>query len=217
MKKIAVVTANTGKFEKDMEKSVQDIDYDFYNFNDKVFGQRDRSMTPRLQARIPKMFAWQMVPDYDYYIWIDSSLSFTDKNSIEWFLEKCKGFEMAFFSHPNRKTVQQEYDFVVKKLEEGNNYLTPRYKNEFLSEQMEEIKKDKEFVDDFLIASSAFIYKNTKKNQEMLKEWWYHTSRYTTLEQLSLPYVLKKYNIKFNIIEEHYMRNEGTTYVRTKK
>ena len=71
--KIAVITANLGNFDPNVDYAEQSLAYDFYKFTDENFPPRFNSMTPRLQARIVKMFGWQMVPPHDLYIWVDSS------------------------------------------------------------------------------------------------------------------------------------------------
>ena len=59
----AIVTANLGNFDKTVPYVKQSVPYDFYKFTDDNFPPRYCSMTPRLQARLVKMFMWEMVPD----------------------------------------------------------------------------------------------------------------------------------------------------------
>jgi hypothetical protein len=47
-----------------------------------------------------------------------------------------------------------------------------------------------------------------------MKEWWYHISRYHIIDQLALPYVLKKSDCKYNIIDEKYGEIPYLTYTR---
>lgn len=196
--KIAVITANLGNFETPVEYVEQSMPYTFFNFTDNNFPPRTCSMTPRLQARIVKMFGWQMVPNYDYYIWVDSSSALLHKDCVKWYIYNCA--DIAVFLHPQRNTIRQEADYIQHRLSRRCEYLTPRYKNELITEQMEVIEGDKEYIDDCLFCSTAFVYKNTKAVQDLLKEWWYHTSRFHSVDQLSLPYVIKKSGCKYNIL-----------------
>ena len=82
---------------------------------------------------------------------------------------------------------------------------------------MNYILADKTFVDDSLYSSTAFIYKNTKKVQNILKEWWFHKSRFLIHDQLALPYVVQKGNGKVNIIDENYLRCHYITYTRGRR
>jgi hypothetical protein len=214
---IAVISANLGNFDPVVEYVKQSVPCDTFLFTDDSFPPRVSSMLPRLQARIPKCFGWQMVPDYDYYLWVDSSCALRHEHSVVWFLEHCRGADFAFFKHPERNTIHEEYEFLKKKVGEKNKYLYPRYYNELLEEQMREIESDPLFIDDKLFASTAFIYKNKPETRAMLKEWWYHISRYHTIDQLALPYVLYRSKCKANIINVNYLKTPYLTYTRNGK
>jgi hypothetical protein len=207
---IAIISANMGRIDDNPKHAKQSTPVDFISLTDENFPLRHCSFTPRMQARIPKCFAWQMFPDYEYYIWIDSSMTMIDPDAVKWLLEKLGDADFAFFKHPDRDTLQEECDFIKKKLLEKNYYLTPRYKNEWFDEFMDSL--DKDYVDDLLIADTYFIFRNTPKVQEMMKDWWYYISRYNSNDQLGLPYVLKKYKCKFNLIDEHYMKTKHFKY-----
>lgn len=211
--KIAVITASLGNFDTLTEPVEQSISFDFYKFTDKNFFHRQCSMTPRLQARIPKMFSWQMIPGYDYYIWVDGSCTLSHFDSVKWFLEHCKNSDLAVFKHPNRKTIEEEATYLKKRLNMKCPYITPRYENELIDEQLTEIFSTK-YVDDKLFASTAFIYRNTEKVHEMMKNWWYHTSRYHSIDQLSLPYVVWESACVATIIPENYLKIPYLQYVR---
>lgn len=214
--KICLITANLGGFDKNPEHAKQAIPVDFHRFTDANFPPRYNAMTPRMQARIPKIFGWQMLPGYDYYIWVDSSLTIENPDTVKWLLEQLGDKEMAFFKHPDRNTLQEECDFIKKKIAERNYYLVPRYENELFDEFLAEVKLDEGFVDNLLIANSAFIYKDNEKVRSLMKEWWYHVSRYNINDQLGLPYAIYKSGCDINIIDAHYMRTPYFTYTRNK-
>lgn len=195
--KIAVITANMGNFDDPVPYVKQSISYDRYHFNEENFLPRVCSMTPRLQARIPKIFGWQMAPGYDYYVWVDCSYALLHEDSVKWFVEQCQGFDIGVFPHTVRDTIQQEADYINRRLNEGCGYLTPRYKNELITEQLAVIQADKGFVDNHLFASTALVYHNSEKVQNMMIQWWYHTSRFHTVDQLALPYVIWKGGCSF--------------------
>lgn len=223
MKRIAVITANSGGFEnmKNVRHVKQSVDADFFVFNDQNFPRRSNAMSARLQARIPKMFGWQMIPDYDIYLWIDSSCILSHEDSIKWFISHLMPFEeyihMAMLKHPNRNTIHEEADYLRNRLAKNCSYITPRYEHELLDEQMAEIDADKGFVDQILFASTAFVYRNHRKVHDFMKEWWYHTSRYHIIDQLSLPYAIHKSRCKVKIIEENYTKSDYIKYVRNIK
>lgn len=207
---VLVLSANMGGFEKPVNHEEQllpeGIDrIDFRCVTDETFPPRSKSMTPRLQARIVKCFGWQMFPDYDYYLWIDSSCRLAREDSVQWFMEKVNG-DIAVFKHPRRNTVQEEADFLKERIileKEGRKqqYILPRYENEDIDGQLLGVDPKQE-----LYASTAFIYRNNSKMRHALKDWWYHISRWHSIDQLSLPFVLFENNCQTNVIADNYLK-----------
>ncbi|HET7099035.1 MAG TPA: glycosyltransferase domain-containing protein [Patescibacteria group bacterium] len=212
--KIAVITANLGGFDKPEVFVPQSLVYDYFPFSDENFPPRFKAMTPRLQAKIPKCFGWQMAPGYDYYLWIDGNLALNSPDSIEYFLKNCQGYDVVTLKHPRRPTVWKEARYLEQGLNEQSKYLVERYENELLAEQMAEINSDPDFTDDLLVNGGIFMYRNTPKVQKMLKEWWYHISRYLIMDQCSFSYVLKKSGLKVNVRPDIY---NDCPYLRTKR
>jgi len=214
---IIILTANLGNFDKRIPNVEQTISHDFYRFTDENFPPRYGSMTSRLQARIPKMMGWQMKPGYDYYVWVDASCILSDRNSLKWLLMQCENVDFAVLKHPKRNSIKEEADYLKKRLEKKCEYVTPRYENELIDEQLEIINSDKEYVDDHFFASTVMVYKNTDKVHKALKNWFYHTARYHSIDQLSLPYVIWKAECSYNIIPGTYMNSTYIEYVRVNK
>jgi len=216
--KIAIITANFGSLDKkssvELNSVPQSVPCQFFSFNESNFPLRHCSMTTRMQARLVKMFNWQMLPGFDYYLWVDSSCVFPHKDSVKWFIEQCKDVDLVTFKHPHRSTIREENDYVVKRLKNRCSYLTPRYKNEIFEEQIGEIFADKTFVDNNLFATTVMVQKNCDKTHETLKEWWYYASRYNTEEQISLPYVVHKMGCKVKVIPDNYLKMPYLKYVR---
>jgi hypothetical protein len=202
--KTLVVSANLGGFDKDLDHEPQSMSCDYFNFTDKNFPLRDKSMTPRLQAKIPKCFAWQLKPGYDYYLWIDGNLRLSHPDSLKYFYDAIKGYDVVVLQHPTHDTIHWEYRYNHRGLHSNapSNYLRERYTDEFLDEQYEVIKNDKDYKDDLLVNGGIFMYRNTPEVQKMLKEWWYHISRYLIMDQMSWAYVLKKSGLKINILPD---------------
>lgn len=215
--KVAIITANLGSFDPIAEYVPQSIPVDVHRFTDENFPPRINSMTPRLQARIPKCFGWQFCPGYDFYIWVDASCSLQHPDSAWWFVEQCKGYDAAFFLHPDRRTIKDEATFIKKRIAEGNSYLTSRYAGEFLDDQLAHIQGDPRYVDNTLFASTAFVYRDTPAMRTALISWWFHISRYHSVDQVSLPYVLKSTGASFRCIPDSYLKIPYLTYTRNRK
>ncbi len=206
---IAVISANLGGIDKPLEHEEQSINCDYFTYDDENFPPRI-SMTPRLQAKLPKMFAWQMNPGYEFYIWLDSNLRFSSRDSIAYLYSALSYNDVLVLKHPRRDTVYWEYRYNWRGLHSKatSNYLTSRYTGELLDEQYEVIKNDPDYKDDLMVNGGIFMYRNTPEVQAMLKEWWYHVSRYLVMDQLSWPYVLKKSGLPIKVLEDDFANCE---------
>lgn len=210
--KLLIYTANLGNFDKRQENEEQELPegidrIDYWRCTDEDFPPRFNAMTPRLQARIVKMFGWQIKPDYDYYLWVDSSCRLSREDSAKWFMEQMGDKDMAVFAHNKRKTVQEEADYLKHRLSINCPYVTPRYENEDIDGQLNAVEPS-----DPLYASTAFIYRNQSQVRRALKDWWYHTSRFHSIDQLSFPYVIKE--VSHNVIDIDYLKCKYLEYTR---
>lgn len=205
MDKILVVRANLGGFDNRLEDEKQSMNCDSITITDKESSPRYGAMTPRLQAKIPKCFAWQIAPGYDFYLWADGNIKLKTA-AVSYLHDNLKDHDVVVLQHPQRNTIWWEYRYNWRGLHSNapSNYLTERYDCEFLDEQMEVIKADKDYRDDLLVNGGVFMYRNTPEVQQMLKEWWYHISRYLIMDQMSWAYVLKKSGLRVNVLPDKY-------------
>src|SRR3990167_1059161 len=210
--KVLIYTANLDSFYKTQENEEQELpegigQIEYWRCTDSDFPPRFNAMTPRLQARLVKMFGWQFKPDFDIYLWVDSSCRLSKPDSLKWFMEQLGQANIAAFKHPHRNTVQEEADYLKHRLNINCPYITPRYENEDIDGQLEQIDPTAP-----LYASTAFIYRSSPLTQLAMKEWFYHTSRFHSIAQLSLPYVIK--DLKVNVIPDNYMKCKYLEFTR---
>lgn len=165
------------------------VTLDVITFTDANVPLRSQTMSPRLQARIPKMFGYEMAPGYDVYVWVDASFSLQRPGCVAWMLGHLGDDQFVTFAHPARSTCQAEAIFIEGKIAAGNRYLTDRYAHEDTAGQLRAIRQPG-FVDDRLYATMVIGYRDTASVRAMLREWWVHTSRYHAVDQLALPFVL---------------------------
>jgi hypothetical protein len=224
--RIGILTANLGSFDEDVPSVEQKLpNYAvidrFHRWTDENFPPI-AGLTPRFQYRMPKLFGWQMLSNYDYfdendvYIWLDGSVSFQRDDCVRWLTERLSEYDIAFLKHPERDTIKSEVSYIDKRLKEGDKYLTDRYKNGRHNECYAEIMKDKNFVDNTLLASTAFIYRNNKRVHDMMKDWWFLQSKFYSCDQIPLPYVLWKNKVRVKIINENIYNCKYLTFKKHK-
>jgi hypothetical protein len=196
--KILVVTASS--IDDPVNHVEQTAKPDFYR------AELTPRLPPRLEAKIPKMFAWQKKPGYDFYLWLDGNISLARPDAIEYLLREIEGHDIVVIRHHRRPNIRQEVRYLRKGLREQSIYLISRYKDELWKEQYDEICRDRDYVDDLLVIGGIFLYRNTPQVQAMLKEWFYHVSRYSVQDQISFPYVLKKSGIRIKVLDYDYTK-----------
>lgn len=199
---IAVLSANLGGIDKSLDHVPQSLLFDNFVFNDDNFPPRDKAMTHRLQAKIPKCFGWQLKPGYDTYMWLDGNITLDDTGALKYFADALEGHDIVVLKHPRRPTVWKEGRYIEQGLDEQSKYLVSRYDHEWLKQQMEVINSDPDYTDDLLVCGGVFMYRNTPEVQAMLKEWWYHITRYLIMDQCSFTYVLKKSGLRVNVLPD---------------
>jgi len=175
------------------------VELDVFKLDDKSMPLRS-SMTPILQAKIPKILGWKILPGYDYYIWVDASFSIPREDSVMWLLEKCIDVDAVFFHHNHRQTVEEEYKFLQSEGEKGNPYIVKRYKDEVFNPLWLESSG--------LFACGCFCYHNNLKVQRMMENWWAQVSQYHINDQLSFPYVWKDSGVVIRSLDENIMHNK---------
>lgn len=208
--RVAILTANLNSFDKDVNFVKQDLpegvdEIVFHNWTDSNFPPIT-GLTPRFQYRIPKMFGWQMKPGFDVYIWLDGSMSLQRPDSVKWFIEQLGNNDMLLFHHPWRRNIKEEVEHIEEK--KDGRYLKSRYENGLHKECYEEIMKDNKFVDNKLFASTMFVYKDSLRIQNLMKDWFFWQARYFSCDQIPLPYVLWKNDIRVKTINENVFKHK---------
>ena len=201
---ILVHSANLGDFDKILPHVPQSIPHDYRISNDTNFPPRSKAMTPRLQARIPKCFGWQMFPGYDFYMWIDGNLTLKHHDALMHFLNGLDDHDVVALRHHRRPNIRQEVRYIRKGINQQSQYIVRRYENELLKEEYASIVADENYVDDLLLLSGAFMYRNTPEVQQAMKEWWYQTSRYHIVDQIGFVYALKSAGLRIKVLEDLY-------------
>jgi len=199
--KIAILQANLGNFDTPQDPVSQTVPFTFHRWTDDNFPPI-MGLTPRMQYRIPKTHGWQMFPGYDIYIWLDGTVSFKRDDCLQWYIDQLGDNDVAIFKHPSRRNARQETEHIEEHLQLGKPYISARYLNGLHTEQLAEMMLDKDFKDDKLYASTVFVYRNTPKVQAMLKDWWYYGCRYFTVDQIVLPWLFWKHDIKVKTLDE---------------
>lgn len=214
MKNILLITAAFGGNTKELviEHSLSNNDYSFFKacYNDSNTQSRVNSLHPRLKGKIPKMMGWQDAPDFDYYIWVDSTFTILD-GFVEHMMEFVnEDYDLFLFAHTKRNSIKDELDYINLKMSQGVKYMIDRYEGESINQQVELYLSDETFIDNTLFAGGCFMYSNRlvqNKNYNMMTDWFLHNTLYSIQDQLSLPYLIHKHQIKHKVYPHILMKN----------
>ncbi len=219
MTKVHISTAlfGGGRLYRPLRQQVSlDCDITLKVYDDTNTPSRHNAMHPRLKGKIPKMLEW-IEHDADYYVWMDAPFVIVSNDIGGLVKEYISGADMALFRHPWNNTILDEVKQVCAGVERKCDYLFPRYDGEPIRNQYEKYKSDKDFKDDTLFACGLIIYsralvKDTFDN--LMMEWFHHNVYWSVEDQVSLPYLLQKRKIKYNIIDECIYNNRLATYTQ---
>lgn len=220
---VCLLVANLGRIDPDPRASYvqQELPdgwtFDTFYFDETSMPLRRAAMAPRLQAKIPKMLGWDIVPQYDFYIWLDSSFRLSSPQCIRWFVEQCDGADIALFAHPKRTSIRGELAYMLRKMREGDSYLIERYAGEPLEAQVQRYILDPDFEDATLYAAGAFVYARSLVSQpeNAMKEWFYQTVTGSVQDQLSLPWVLSRFRARIRTLPVPLFDNPYIEYLHS--
>lgn len=213
--RVAVISANLGGYDPvapwPNQMVPSDVSVEVLRFTDESLLPRPLAMTSRLQCGIPKWFGKDFAPHADVIIWIDASCAPT-LVAVPWFLKKLGSAQIAVFRHPDRRTLQQEYDFIRQRMARpGETYLNSRYRGEDFDGLWKRLKGCEDWP---LYASTAFVYRANRNVQAVLNQVLLWKVRHTLHDQFAFPWMLHLHDLDVNVIDESYLRCDALTFTR---
>jgi hypothetical protein len=205
MKKFLVITSITdGKDElKDPEFEFDNCDYFAFvdkNYSDiKIWEQRRvinfsfiDKYKHRRNAKIYKILSSLMFPQYEYIIWVDGNhqLKVDPQSIID---EYGSDSDLLLFKHPDRKCTYEEMGAILHwELDEKSN----------VKSQYDFYKGIGMPSDWGLFEMSIFIKKTNSIINHLDSLWWEHICKFSSRDQISLPFVLWKLGkkIKYKVM-----------------
>lgn len=156
--------------------------------------------TGRRNAKYPKVLGSYILPGYDFYIWQDSYMEtrIPPKIIIENFL--CENADIALFKHPDRDCVYDEMNFV-KQINYDNHSVIDECINFYRTRGYPEKNG--------MFELSAFVYRNNEKVRLFMLSWWEMIAKFSSRDQCTFPYLMWKYNLKYNLFPGTARPNNG--------
>ena len=170
----------------------------------------------RLVAKLPKMQFYKLLDkEYDYYIWMDSKFTLLD-DWLDNLLELIKNYghhELVVCSHSERNCLKSEYEYMRYYIRRKSDNLCSKYVLKDLYYQVSHYLSDPSFVDDALYECGFLLFSSKiMMHKDFLNAWYAHNYYYTIQDQLSFPYLLKKFGIDVHPLNKKVYKLEGTSY-----
>ena len=192
-KKIAVVSAISGGYDSVKFPAVIDSRLDYVIYSDTPVenpGFYDVRPLPYFDAdktrsaRFVKTNIQNLLPDYDYVVWVDANVMIVGdiyKSIVEPVIKSKK--TMGAMLHPVRSSPFEEMNACIKAGKDDVNAIIEQKK----------FYEDQGFESDRLIESNILVYNIGDRNlAPFLSEWWNQIDRFSRRDQLSFNYALDK-------------------------
>jgi len=155
-----------------------------------------RDLSVFLQTRYVKLFCQSIINLPGIYVYIDANISLGRNFGVlyDQFLKSEK--YLGLFKHPDRANVFDEFDCALKMNKLQNL-------GELARKQIKEYSLDKNFTSVDMLFENNIIFKkhNSKIIDDLMSSWWLELKDWPTRDQLSLPYVLFKSNVKYFMLD----------------
>lgn len=211
MSRIAVYTAITGKFPNKLHAPLVPLgtNVDLICFADCVWAAPspwkilppywEHDTDPRRTARFHKVQAHVVLPDYDYWIWMDGNQQLDEdpRKLVEMYLSDSVHF--ASYKHPERNCVTQELEACIRLKKDDP---------EVMQAQVDRYMAEGYPLAHGLFETTVVIRRNSAEIQTMNGFWWNEVCIGSKRDQLSLNYVLWK-----GLQSGHDMRAVNTKFV----
>ena len=210
-KSITIYSSSYGNYDNiKQQPKIQNVKYVFFTDNshvtcpgwDVVVENNILShYSPVLKAKYFKLHPHILFPESDYTIWIDASIIIKNSDFVQIMLSYLTENGFAAYKHPKRFSIFEEHLRLVN----DRNF---QYKD-IINNQINVYKKENFPINFGLWAGGILVRQNKNKNAEIINNlWWEEILKWSSRDQLSLPYVLWKNNLKIDTINLNQISNQ---------
>lgn len=194
--KIAVITANFGKYDSVKPIPKQSVKFDRFYFNENNNPFPSTTLNNRSKAKVYKMLMHKILPSYDIYVWIDASIRVKSSKFISNLIRPLKDDDSLQFNvqkHPHRSNVYEEAKFIVDKILKGSKTLSNKFTATYIGQELNYLQPQLEG----LYACGIFARSHSMAANEMCEQWFIDTVLWSSCDQMSFVNNLTKFDLKF--------------------
>lgn len=199
-KTVAIITCNIGGIDAIYPPAKQSCDFDFFYYSENNLPFPLPELGNRLKGKYLKTQGHKFL-NHDIFIWIDGSVEITNETFVEMILKEMETTELLIQEHPERKSVYEEFDYINKRMRQGNKYLLSRYAGQPFAQERDFYLK-KGFPKNFpLYQCWFFVRLNNKRMNKAFDDWWDLILRFTNFDQSQFSYIAWKNNLQIKTID----------------
>lgn len=215
--RVAVYTAIAGGYD-DLKPHPEIPDVDFIAFTDGPPAdgwevrpiecqptEDQRVEHPRDVAKFYKLFPHVALPDHDFTVWIDGSHEIQSETFVFDCMAAVMDAGIAVYEHPWRQCI---YDEAVASLD------LVKYQGLPITEQVDAYRAEGHPEKWGLYATGTMARANTPAVAALMADWWAEMGRWTYQDQLSLPVVCRRRDIRPDTFPCHQVFNNQWTAIR---
>jgi hypothetical protein len=158
---------------------------------------------PRRNSRAHKLLAHQYLPEYEYSMWIDGSLTLLAdvRQLIDQYLVDA---DVAMFQHPARSCLYVEAQGCA---DAGSD------SRDVLEGQIAAYRRAGHPLNHGLHEGGAILRRHTATTRAFNEAWWAEYCRHSCRDQVSVDYVLNTLKIKCAVLPGSTRDNNGIVYL----
>lgn len=194
MNSIAVYTAVTNGYDA-LNRAPEIDGVDFIVFSDRAMGGGNwqwrplpdevAELSPRMQAKWPKLLPHLAVPNHEVTVWIDASHRIISPAAIQEIVARLASGSAGFIlhKHPWRDCI---YDEATASMELW------KYASQPIEEQVAAYREDGHPEHWGLWACGSMARVNGERINAAMEHWWQECTTWSYQDQLSLPVVMRE-------------------------
>jgi hypothetical protein len=189
--KIAVCTAIFGGMDTPKPFPEQSVPCDFFCFTEANSPVPLPNLPDRLKAKYYKLQMHRILPDYDFFVWIDGNIEVKSPDFVKTMVDSA-GVGISIQRHHERQTIKEEIDFI---LASDNIYLTTRYGAQPLKQEYEWYLAGGMPENTPLYSCNIFGYKHITRSHgldttDFFDKWWSTVLEWSWFDQSAFSYLV---------------------------
>lgn len=173
--------------------------------------ERPENGDARLMAKYPKCQIHKLdeTAGHQYLAWADACFRFT---SLAFLPELAARIgenkdKAVFIPHPDRRTVAEEYAYVLDEIARGNRYLRSRYTAEPLQREREHFAARYDLTQLPLWCGGLWMLPNSPAARSFLDAWWSVVQTFSIFDQAAITPLLANAGIEVEPLDAYLYRN----------